>query len=223
MLLINQVDIRDYGGILLANYTVTGSAITPSYSKSKEGSSFLSLGQQIDLKTITLSFDLKGKDRHDVLYKKSILDSHASNGKVELFLPDGFYYSSVLKTASTLMWVMPEKATVSYTFSGIQHDPEKQGVSTGKFYCDSTFPHTDCRLEVAVGEDSETYNFCGIPFYNAQKGEVFTIDGINKRILVNGAPGALRCGIIEFPYLVPGWNTLTAPDPIKVRYSPTYI
>lgn len=223
MFLINQVNIQDYGGILLADYTVTGSAITPSYLKSKEGSSFLSLSRQIDLKMITLSFDLKGKDRHDVLYKKSILDFHASNGKIELFLPDGFYYSSILKTASTLKWIMPEKATISYTFSGIQHDLEKQGVSTGKFYCKSTFPHTDCWLEVVVGENSEIYDFCGVPFYNAKKGEVFVIDGINKRILVNGAPGALRCGIIEFPYLVPGWNVLTAPDPVKVRYSPTYI
>lgn len=140
MLLINQVDIRDYGGILLANYTVTGSAIAPSYSKSKEGSTFLSLGQQIDLKTITLSFDLKGKDRHDVLYKKSILDSHASNGKIELFLPDGFYYSSILKTASTLTWIMPEKLPFLTPFPAFSMIPKSKEFQPGSFIVIPPFP-----------------------------------------------------------------------------------
>ena len=47
--------------------------------------------------------------------------------------------------------------------------------------------------------------------------------GINKRILRNGAPGAAGVEWINFPYLTPGENAVTAADPVTVQFYPCYM
>ena len=91
------------------------------------------------------------------------------------------------------------------------------------FYCISTVPETDCILSVTVSEAADTYALGGATFLDVQAGEQLVFDGINKRILRNGAPGAANVEWINFPSVVPGENSFTALDPVTVQYYPTYL
>lgn len=84
-------------------------------------------------------------------------------------------------------------------------------------------PYTDCSLTVTVGASAESYTLGDAVFSNVSQGDVLCFDGINKRVLINGAPGAQDCTFLSFPSLVPGQNTFTAPDPITVEYYPAYL
>ena len=84
-------------------------------------------------------------------------------------------------------------------------------------------PYTDCRLTVKASQASETYELGGAVFQNVQAGDVLCFDGIDKRVLINGAPGAQRCEFLRFPSLVPGENSFDTPDPVTVAYYPAYL
>ena len=94
-LYINRIPLSQFGGKLRANYTVSGSAVTADYYKPQDGNAFISLGSRIGLKTITLPFDLYGSSPRETKRNLSALDALCLSGKVELYLPDGFYYTSI--------------------------------------------------------------------------------------------------------------------------------
>ena len=97
-LYINHIPLSQFGGKLRANYTVSGSAVTADYYKPQDGNAFISLGSRIGLKTITLPFDLYGSSPRETKRNLSALDALCLSGKVELYLPDGFYYTSILQS-----------------------------------------------------------------------------------------------------------------------------
>ena len=61
------------------------------------------------------------------------------------------------------------------------------------------------------------------PIYERLEGMDQRFDGIDKRVLINGAPGAQRCEFLSFPSLVPGENRFDTPDPVTVAYYPAYL
>ena len=98
-----------------------------------------------------------------------------------------------------------------------------KAVSNGGFQAQGTLPKMDCILSASPSADAEKYVVAGITFTNVHQGDQIIIDGITKRILINGGPAAQRCDIIDFPYLVPGDNTVSCIDPVTVQYYPSYV
>ena len=49
------------------------------------------------------------------------------------------------------------------------------------------------------------------------------IDGIDKRILRNGAPGAANVNWTQFPALTPGENNIVCADAVTVEFYPTFL
>ena len=88
--------------------------------------------------------------------------------------------------------------------------------------CDSTVPFTDVILSATVGKSSEAYQLGTVTFNNVAAGDTLTVDGINKRILVNGAPGAQKATWIKFPSLTPGQNIINCVDSITAEFQPIY-
>ena len=219
---INEIPLSRFGGKLKASYTVSGCSLTADYYKPRDGNSFLSLGSKIGLKTITLPFDLYGESPRETKRNLSTLDALCLSGKVELYLPDGFYYTSILQSIGVPQQITPSILSCSYTFLGIQHDELMESVCSGAFYAQGTLPKMDCILSVSPSSDAEEYTAAGITFTNVKQGDQIVIDGMTKRVLINGAPAAQRCNIIEFPYLIPGENNLSSPDQITVSYYPSY-
>ena len=153
----------------------------------------------------------------------SALDALCLSGKVELYLPDGFYYTSLLQSIGAPQQITPSILSCSYTFLGIQHDELVRTVSKGTVYVQGTLPKMDCILSVSPSADATKYAIAGITFTNVKKGDQIKIDGITKRVLINGGPAAQRCDIIDFPYLTPGSNAISCLDPVTVQYYPSYV
>lgn len=220
---INGVPISRYGAKLLADYTVGSTPLTTDYYKPRSGSGYVFLGVQQGLRPIALNFDLYGKDFNDCSLKKSAMDALASSGKVELYLPDGFLYTSILQSAGDQINVMPGVISFSYSFLGIRHEKEQKVITSGFILARGTMPKMDCCLTAVVSADTEVYQLGEAMFYSVLARDILTFDGIDKRILINGAPGAQKCEWIHFPYLVPGENIIICQDPVTVRYAPAYI
>ena len=70
--------------------------------------------------------------------------------------------------------------------------------------CESTLPYTDCVLTARVGQDGTNYQMGPVMFDIVYAGQVLTVDGITKRILVGGIPDASGAEWIQFPTLEPG-------------------
>lgn len=219
---INGIPFSQFGGRLKAEYTVSGAAVTTNYHKPRDGSSFVFLGSEIGLKTIALPFDLYGDSPMDAQKRLSAFRALCMAGKTELFLPDGFYYTSVLQSFGETRQITPCILSASCEFLGIQHEELTKTVCQGTFFVQGTLPKMDCTLSFSPSADAASYTVAGITFTNVKKGDQIVIDGMTKRVLINGAPAAQRCNIVEFPFLTPGENRIAAPDPVTVQYYPSY-
>ncbi len=221
-MLIDNTMLGDYGARLLSSYTVSGSSIDNAYYKGRDRSSFILLSSVVGLKTIILPVVLFGRDHNEIAVNKSRLDM-ALFGKHELLLPDGFFYTAFLEDAGELGRKGNQIAECTYTLSGIQHGPMITIKTAGApLNCISTLPKTDCLLEVTVSSAAQKYDLNGYIFANVARGDVLTMDGIDKRVLINGGPAASRCEFYSFPALTPGLNYVTAPNEVTVKYYPTY-
>ena len=218
---INQIPITQFGAQLQLNFSVSGTPIENQYFKGRNRSSFVLLTSVTGMKTLSLPLVFTGNSAHDIARSKSNLDQMLTK-KVEIGLPDGYEYTCIVDSVGDLSYISDKLATCEYSFLGIQHG---QWVTTTgpSVFCESTAPVTDCIFKVTVSQAAESYNLAGMVFSNVQQGMTLEVDGINKRILVDGAPGAQYCDFLEFPYLVPGENQVDAPDPVTVSFWPIYI
>lgn len=215
---INGHELSEYGANLLREYTVGANAVSNSYFKGRSRSNFILYMSDIGLKTLTLPIVFQGDS---IAINKSRLDAELL-GKSEVHMPDGYYYTVMMDDAGTLAYRSEYLAECTYTLSGYQHGALV--TATGKTVeCISTAPITDCIVSVTAGADAERYPVGDAVFQNVKAGDVLTLDGINKRVLVNGGPAAQRCDFIQLPYLKPGANTFDISDPVTVRYYPIYL
>ena len=224
MVYIDHVPLEQYGARLQLAWRVTGANALGEYYRPRYGTGLVLMGGvDAGLKTITLPVDIYGDSPRDVTLRKSVLDAAAARGRVELYLPDGLYYTAVVQTLGQLDWASDTLAGCTYEFAGLAHDPAVCVTVNGPMACASTVPRTDCVLSVTVGTAAASYNLAGVRFTDVDAGDTLTLDGWTKRVLINGVPAAQRCDIVEWPYLAPGANAITAPDPVTVRYYPTYL
>lgn len=221
---IDNHAVEDYG-VRLWEYKIAGTPLTVHTNKSRSDLTFAFLGSELGLKNISLSFDLWAGSRREAALKKSQLDALAAAGRVELYLPDGFYYTAVLKDAGTIENIYGGLVTCGYEFEGVQHEALKTLTLEGgaPFQVYGTAPRMNCMISTHVRQAAEKYPLAGITFENVEAGEMLQLDGLTKRVLVNGVPAMKRCDLVEFPHLTPGSNRIPCPDPVTVAYYPTYL
>lgn len=222
---INGAPLSSFSAIL-QDFSVGAVEVTSSRWQGVNRTNFTLLKQQFGLRPITLSVGVFGQSYADAAIMLSKLNL-ALWGKVDVTLPDGFSYFCVLDGGGDA----PERVgpgtgetglIASFSLTGYRHGPLL--TTTGPtIYCPSTTPQTDCILSVTVGAAADSYALGGATFPNVTQGEQLVFDGINKRILRNGAPGAAGVDWINFPYLAPGENTVTAADPVTVQFYPCYL
>ena len=223
-LFINGEDVSKYG-VLVESFTVSGTTITNAEYQGVGRTHFNLLRQFYGQRTITLSLFYRAESRHDLTLTKSKVDSLLL-GKCELFLPDGFYYTAVLDTAGELSILGREGAEViglcKYTLHGIQHE-DMVTVLGNEVYCESTIPHTDCRLSCTASQDYVALPVGSVIITDVAEGDEIVVDGILGRILQNGAPCAGNMSFIHLPSLVPGENYFQCPEDLTVEYYPTFV
>ena len=221
MLYVNGKAASEFDAALKEGYTVTGMEITEaSYSHLRNRSTLIYHDTVLGLKSITFSVDFHGADEHELALKKSMLDAEIF-GNCELILPDGFQYSCVCSSLGQEDFHGPNLLEVSYQLTGLRHG-SRQKVSGKTVFCESTLPKTDCILSVKVGASGKNYKIGTVTFSAVTAGENLCVDGITKRILVNGVPAAQRAEWMEFPYLKPGLKTIVCQDVPTVEFYPAY-
>ena len=224
---INEVNPEDYGALPLREYSVGGTAITNTTFQGRNRSSYRLLAAVYGQKPITLTLVYPGTTLREAKLLQSTVEGWMW-GKIELYLPDGFYYTSTLQSIGD---GVPEGVdgnqvliSVEYSFNGIQHDPlvTVKNAAAG-FWNPGTLPYADCICSVTVGAAADTYQLAGATFQNVTQGEQLTVDGINGRLLRNGAPAPGNATFSKFPQVTPGQNSFSATDPVTVQYYPSYM
>lgn len=220
---INGVNIYDFG-VLVEKMNVGAIETQNSVYQGVNRTNFNVLDTIQGMRTISVSLFYAAETRRELALIKSKLDNMMM-GKLELFMPDGFFYSSYLVSAGeeNILGVEHNKviALCSYQFKGIRHD-DLVTAEGNTVFCKSTVPRTDCRLTCTASQDYDSLQIDTVTITNVHSGDVLTVDGITGRILQNGALCAGNMSFIHFPFLVPGENELECDEDLTVEYYPTY-
>lgn len=225
MMYINQTPISDFGAELEMGFTVSSTPIETQYLQGRNRTAYNIIAQQFGLKELKCTLNFTGTDLHEVEMRKSSLDALLW-GKVELDMPDGFLYTSYLESAGTLEPIHLTRGRAEYVFKAICHGPlEQKSLPSGvdQLTCESTMPFTDCIVSGVT--TAAAGSLAGFAFTNLVVGKAIEIDGINKRVLYDGAPYAEGFSFVSFPRLVPGLNTISMSgvQNVTVSFYPTFI
>lgn len=224
---IGDQDIADLG-VLVQSFKVGGVKLTSNTFQGENRTNFNVLYTSRGMRTITVSLFFTAQSRRELSIIKSKIDAMLMVGKVDIFLPDDFFYSSYLTDAGEeqILGVEDNKviALCTYTLEGIRHDALETIAYTagGRMLCKSTVPKTDCRLTCTASQDYQQITIGPVTFLDVSSGDVLVADGILGRILQNGAPCAGNMVFTHFPSLAPGYNEITSPEDLTVEYYPTY-
>lgn len=220
---INGVNIYDYG-VLVESLKVGAIETTNEVYQGVGRTNFNVLNTTLYMRPITVNLFFSAPTKRELALIKSKLDNMMV-GKLELWLPDGFFYSAYLLSAGeeNVLGVENNKviSVCTYQFKGVRHD-KLETVNGNTVICKSTVPHTDCRLTCTASQDYASLQIDTVTITNVHSGDVLIVDGITGRILQNGGLCAGNMSFIHFPSLVPDKNILTCPEDLTVEYYPTY-
>lgn len=221
---VDGKDILDIGAVL-ESYSVGGTEITNNIYQGRNRTNFNLLSKQFGQKEISLTVFFHEQDRHALTQKQSMLTAMMT-GVVDLYLPDGFYYRSVLDDIGDLQIIGADGqgviAECTYTLTGIQHDA-LQTITGNTFWADGTMWQMDCILTCTASRAYTSIQVGTVTFTGVSSGDVLTADGINGRLLQNGVPTAGTASFTHLPFVVPGEQTITCPETLTIQYYPSYI
>ena len=211
-------------GVITGDIKVGAIQIDNSVYQGRNRTNFNVLATVQYMRSIDVTLFFSETTKRNLGLKKSEIDNML-NGKLELKLPDGFYYSAYLEDAGEEQVLGVESTEVialcHYKFKGIRHDA-LETVNSNSVTCKSKVPRTDCRLTVTASQNYASLLIDTVTITDVTAGDVLVVDGINGRILQNGALCAGNMSFIHFPYLVPGANTIDCVETCTVEYYPTY-
>ena len=225
---INGVNIADFG-VLVESLKVGAIETSNETYQGVNRSNFNVLDTIQYMRTINVNLFYSAPTRRELALIKSKLDNMML-GKLDLWMPDGFYYSAYLVSAGeeNMLGVERNKmiALCAYQFKGIRHDKletvQTTAADDNKVFCKSTVPHTDCRLTCTASQAYTELTIDTVTIKDVSAGDVLVVDGITGRILQNGGLCAGNMSFIHFPSLTPEENTLDCVEDLTVEYYPTY-
>jgi len=217
---INNKPLSDFNADMLLGYVIGGNDLKNIKSSGRDRTTSKLISQRIGEKNISLKVDFYGT-RAERAKNKSQFDYECIKDIVVLSVGDGYeYHVTCTKLGDESPGTVMTEA--EYTFSGFK----KMGIVSIKakeFFCLSTTPRTDCIFSVTVGRTTARYRLWNAYFLNVIAGDKIVFDGVNGRILINNSPRAAKCEWIDFPYLVPGTNTIVCDDTVTTEYYPTFL
>nr|DAZ25479.1 MAG TPA: distal tail protein [Caudoviricetes sp.] len=237
---VNNIDISDYSARLLS-YSVSGTTLTNSTSATTNLLKMPALYSTVfgtRTLTVTLTFSphldgcsAKGTDITDryaaATDNIARFEADIIGKAVEVSLPDGYIYTSVVTSISAAVFDSSGEHDVTYTFMAIRH---KQAITAtvapnGKIYCQSTAP-CKFKLIVTLPEESSLITVMDIVVIHVAENTPLVIDGELGLITLGGVNKFLDSTLIEFPVLQPGENIISCNNSqadIQVIYTPIYV
>lgn len=217
---VNNTDVHKYGANLTLDYKYTPPTISNEYFKGRYRSNYVLLTSNYELGTLVCPMVFTAETLEHVTAKKSAFEQQLF-GRCDIDMEDGYSYFAFLDDIGDDSHPCDQVIEVSYTFKCIRHKDMVTSEGNSVF-CQSTLPFTDCILSVTVGESGSNYAVGSVTFPSVTQGQRLVVDGINKRILVNGAPAADSAEWIKFPYLTPGENNIKCNDTLTIQYYPVF-
>lgn len=237
---VNNIDIANYSARLLS-YSISGTTLTNNVSANTDlvkMPALYSTDYGVRTLTITLTFfprlDGCSSKNTDIIDRYAVATDNIAKfeadiigKKVEISLPDGYIYSSIVTSVSAAAFDSSGEHDVTYTFMAVRHKPAITATvaPNGKIYCQSTVP-CKFRLTVTLPEQSSLITICGIAVINVTANAPLVIDGELGLITLGGVNKYLDSTLIEFPVLYPGENIITCTNSqakIQVSYTPVFV
>lgn len=217
---INGTPLRLFGAELL-KYKVGPCEMGKTYFSSPSSIVPTPIKSTVGLRKVELTIDFSGKTMHDIEHNISSLTA-VLREKSELYLPDGFYYTSMLEKIGTPEEKAPWIMQLTITFVSYRHSSAETIVING----DTTvFAKGNIKspaiIKIAPKSGTEV-KFNDITVHNIS-GEVI-IDGISGTVTENGLNKFIDTEMTEFPHLEPGPNVITVVGDaeITVSYYPIF-
>lgn len=217
---INNIPFSEYGVGLLSSWSVSGGAPDHTYHKDAHSIMFTVFSADATLREIKLPVTIMATDEQEIGRKKAAFEAQlmtpsgdtAVFGSVLLTLPDGFMYLAMLTGIGDDTTIAPGYHMVTYKLTGSKHmSPQYENIPA------SALPFTvnnegsrNAPVYISFTAGTSSPVVCGIAFKGLASGANVKIDGITKRVLVNGAPDFTKCNLIQWPSLRPGENAITA-------------
>lgn len=237
---INGLDIKIYNA-RLQNYSVSGTTVTNTTSSVGDLLKMPTLfSRTLGTRTLTVTLTFKpsrlGSDSRgtSVINKLTVAADNIAKfeaeivGKVvEITLPDGFIYTSLVTTLPPATFDSSGEHDVTYTFTAIRHKSEETfKISANGNITSKATTAVPFNLKVVVPSAYDEITVCGIKVFNLSANDEIVINGVDGIITCNGINKFLETNFIEFPVLQPGRNVIecTAEDAeITVVYTPVYV
>lgn len=226
---INNIDLKEFGAEVEDGFEVGTASFSSGFQLDGGSTTPIGYSMKIKERPIKVPLAFMAATTDEAIMQKSRLLSMLCKGTVEIFDDENnVYYSAVLSEVSDEGVLMEGVYEVTLTFKGIMHGSLIKLVQKEPFmpigYVEDG---QDCKLSVTANtlESDGTFKIGGITFKPEaiSAGAEIVINGFDKRVLVNGAPGAGMCDIISFPKMYPGkLNYFECKDPVTIEYYPVY-
>lgn len=217
---INGTPLRFFDAELL-KYKVGPCEMGKTYFSSPSSIVPTPIKSSVGLRKVELTIDFSGKTKHDIEHSISKLTAILRE-KSEVYLPDGFYYTSMLEKVGTPSEKAPWIMQLTFTLVSYRHSSVETIVING----DTTvFANGNIKspaiVKIALKSGTEV-RINEITVHNIT-GEVI-IDGISGTVTENGLNKFLDTDMTEFPHLEPGPNKITVDGDaeIIVSYYPIF-
>lgn len=210
---INNIDLKSYHARLVDS-NAGGTAVQNTYFLGRKSSRPVITDQTIGERSLEVTIEVEGETRRNLTSNISDLTNALNNGLVDLYLPDGYYYFSVLKSVDDPDYYLPIRADVTYSFDAIRHGPfNQEEITVMGLESSSTIKitgnlETEVIYTITPTVKMEQITVAGITIKNITADKVIVIDGINKRITEDGVNKFADCDLVSFPRLFPGVNTV---------------
>lgn len=237
---INSNDISIYNA-RLQTFSVSGTTLTNSVS---DAGSLLKMPTlySCDLSTrqlsVTVTFfpHLNGENSRQISVAEKLkiaaeniarFEAEICGKIVEIALPDGFIYTSLVQTVSAASFDASGEHDVTYTFICVRHKPQvSETVSPNGYITCRATTAVPCKIIVDFTADYTAVTIMGIVIKNITSGDQLIIDSENGIITCNGINKFNDTDFTEFIRLNPGQNKISSSCiscTIKVVYTPLYI
>ncbi|MBQ2973322.1 MAG: hypothetical protein IJE19_03110 [Clostridia bacterium] len=217
---INGTPLRLFGAELL-DYKVGPCEMGKTYFSAPSSIVPTSLKSTVGLRKVELTIDFSGSTMHEIEHNISNLTAILRD-KSEIYLPDGFFYTSMLEKFGTptekAPWIMQVPVTlVSYRHGSL----EIMSITDNMTLFSKGNIKSPAIIEIVPKSDTEV-KINDIKVSNI-KGMVI-IDGISGTVKENGVNKFLDTDMTEFPHLEPGANVMSVDGDadITISYYPIF-
>lgn len=219
---IGDTDVRVFHA-LVENFTIGGSPVKNQIFQGRNRTSWSELSYSIGMKQISFSLFFSGPNKRAITLDKSNVDVLLI-GKVELHMPDGFWYTCSVKSLGDLKILGVEGNKViglcTYKLEGIQHD-QLQTATGNTIHALGTMPRMDAVFRCVTTAARASLQVGPVVFHNVPAGASVEANGMTGELKVNGTQ--VKATFTKLPYLVPGEQTIPCPETLMIEYYPCYV